>query len=158
MVEINVNIGLSLSVRQQMTQNLSLLLADTYILYFKIQHFRWNLTDPRFYSLSFFLKEEYAQLNEGIEEIAKRIRSLGEYPPSNLKQFLNMTSLKETDDNLLTEDMLINLANDHEAICRFLRDRIVLASKLEDEGTAALFVQRLCAHEKSAWMLRSQLS
>jgi starvation-inducible DNA-binding protein len=55
------------------------------------------------------------------------------------------------------DEMLQELIKDHEKICIFLRDRIALASNLSDEGTADLLIQRLRAHEKSAWMVRSQL-
>lgn len=156
-MKVNINIGLSSSVRQQIAQNLSLLLADVHVLYTKTQNFYWNITDPYFYSIRLFLKKELEKLSHVHEEIAERIRILGERFPSNLKQFLNMTSLKESDGDLTAEEMLLDLINDHETICRFIRDRIILVSKLEDEGTSALLVQQLCAHEKSVWMLRSQL-
>jgi starvation-inducible DNA-binding protein len=154
---MEANIGLSASIRQQIAQNLSLLLADTYVLYAKTQNFQWNIVDPRFYSIHLFLKQESDKLQKANEEIAERIHMLGERSPYNLKQFLDMTSLKESTHDLTAEEMLLDLIRDHEMICRFLRDRTVLASKLGDEGTAALFIRRLCAHEKSAWMLRSQL-
>jgi starvation-inducible DNA-binding protein len=154
---MEINIGLTDSVRQQIAQNLSLLLADMYILCVKTQNFYWNVVDPRFYSLYLFFKKEIQVLEEGISEIGERIRELGEFVPGSLKQFLNMTSLTESDGDLIAEDMLTELLKDHEMICRFLRDRIVLASRLGDEGTAKLLIQHLCTHEKSAWILRSHL-
>ena len=154
----NNMIGLSDSVRQQLAQNLSMLLADTYVLYVKTQNFHWNVIDPRFYSIHLFLEKEYEKLSEAIDEIAERIRQLGEPSPGSLKQFLGVTSLKESDGDLNADDMLMELLKDHDTICVFLRDRIALASKLGDEGTADLFIDRLRAHEKSAWMLRSHFS
>jgi starvation-inducible DNA-binding protein len=156
-MEVNVNIGLSINVRQQIAQNLSLLLSDSFVLYTKTQNFCWNITNPQFYSIHLFLKGEIEKLSQDHKEIAERIRILGEQFPGSLKQFLAMTSLKESDGDLTADEMLLNLINDHETICRFIRDRIILVSKLRDEGTAALLVQLLCSHEKSVWMLRSQL-
>jgi starvation-inducible DNA-binding protein len=152
-----LHLGLNDSVRQQIAQNLSMLLADTYVLYVKTQNFHWNVVDARFYSLHLFLEKEYEKLNKAIDEIAERIRKLGERSPGSLQQFLNITSLKESDEDLTADEMLLELLKDHETICCFLRERIALASKLRDEGTSDLLIQRLRAHEKSAWMLRSQL-
>ncbi len=154
---MEINIGLTDNIRQQIAQNLSMLLADTYILYVKTQNFHWNIIDSRFYSLHLFLENEYEKLEEAIDKIAERIRKLGKIAPGSLKQFLDITSLKESNGDLIGDEMLEDLLKDHESICRFLRDRIALTSKLGDEGTSDLLIQLLRAHEKSAWMLRSQL-
>lgn len=147
--------GLEVNIRQQLAQNLSLILADTYVLYAKTQNFHWNVIDPRFYSLHLLLEKQYEELAEAIDEIAERIRMLGEIAPGSLKQFIEMTSLKESDGDIDGDEMLEQLTNDHKTLCRYIRERIELASKLGDEGTADLLIQRLRAHEKNAWMLQS---
>ncbi len=152
-----IQIGIDENIRRQMSQNLGLILADTYILYTKTQNFHWNVIDPRFHSLHVFWEKQYEELAEGIDDIAERIRILGERSPGSLKQFLDMTSLNESDGDLSGDEMLEVLLNDHETLCRFIRERIALASKLGDEGTADLLIQRLRFHEKTAWMLRSHL-
>jgi starvation-inducible DNA-binding protein len=80
---------------------------------------------------------------------------LGEKAPGSLKQFLDMTSIKESSDALHGPQIIKELLDGHEAMIRYLREIIDLASKLGDEGTADLLIQRLRAHEKNAWMLRS---
>jgi starvation-inducible DNA-binding protein len=155
---METSIGLDESIRQQIAQHLSLLLADTYVLYTKTQNFHWNIIDPRFYSLHLFLEKQYEALAGEIDEIAERIRKLGMPAPASLKQFLEMTSLKESSADLSGDEMIQVLLDDHESICCFIRERIALTSKLGDEGTADLLIQQLRFHEKSAWMLRSQLT
>lgn len=155
---MEIQIGIDENIRRQMAQNLGLILADTYVLYTKTQNFHWNVEDPRFYSLHLLLEKQYGDLAEAIDEIAERIRMLGERSPANLKQFLDMASLNESDGDLSGDEMLEVLLNDHETLCRFIRERIALASKLGDEGTADLLIQRLRFHEKTAWMLRSHLA
>ena len=152
---MDIQITLNESARKQLAQNLSLILADTYVLYAKTQNYHWNIQDPRFYSLHLLLEKQYEELAEAIDEIAERIRMLGERSPGSLKQFINKSSLKETEEDLSGDEMLQDLLKDHETMCRYIRERIALASKLGDEGTADLLIQRLRAHEKTAWMLRS---
>lgn len=155
---MEIQIGVDENIRRQMAQNLGLILADTYVLYTKTQNFHWNVEDPRFYSLHLLLEKQYEDLAEAIDEIAERIRMLGERSPASLKQFLDMASLNESDGDLSGDEMFEVLLNDHETLCRFIRERIALASKLGDEGTADLLIQRLRFHEKTAWMLRSHLT
>ncbi len=155
---MEAKIALDECIRQQLAQHLSLILADTYVLYTKTQNFYWNVIDPRFYSLRLFWRKQYEELAEAINEIAEHIRMLGQRSPGSLKHFIDMTSLQESDNkDLSSDDMLEELLEDHETLCRYIRERIELASKLGDEGTADLLRQRLRAHEKSAWMLRSHL-
>jgi starvation-inducible DNA-binding protein len=152
---MEAKIALAENVRQQLAQHLSLILADTYVLYTKTQNFHWNVVDPNFYSLHSFLKKQYKDLGEAIDEIAKRIRMLGERSPGSLKQFLAMSSFKESDGNIPADKMVLELLEDHDTLCGYIRERIELAAKLGDEGTADLLIQRLRAHEESSWMLRS---
>lgn len=149
--------SLDRSIRQQIAQFLNLILADTYILYVKTQNFHWNIVDPRFDTLHQFLEKQYEELAEAIDEIAERIRILGERAPGTLKQFLDMTSYKESNGEENSDDMLQQLIEDHEAMCQHLRERIERSNELGDIGTSDLLTQRLRAHEKSAWMLRSHL-
>jgi len=154
---MEIHIALNESVRQQLAQHLSLILADTYVLYAKTQNFHWNIQDHRFYSLHLLLEKQYEELSEAIDEIAERIRMLGERSPGSLQQFINKSSLKESEEDMGGDEMLQDLLNDHETLCRYIRERIALASKLGDEGTADLLIHRLRAHEKTAWMLRSHV-
>jgi starvation-inducible DNA-binding protein len=152
-----LQIDLEEEIRQQIAQHLGLLLADTYVLYTKTQNFHWNVIDPRFYSLHLLFEKQYEELAEAIDEIAERIRMLGHLVPGNFRQFLHMTSLKESNGDLSADQMIIELLNNHEGLCSFIRERISLASELKDEGSADLLIDRLRAHEKAAWMLRSHL-
>ena len=145
------HIALDVSVRQQVAQHLSLLLSDTFVLCTKTQNYRWNLLDARFYALHVLLEKLYRELAESVDEIAERIRMLGVLSPGSLKQFLEMTSLKEAGDDLSGDEMLQDLLNDHETMISFIRGDPLCFSNLGDEGTADLLIQRLRSHEKSAW-------
>lgn len=152
---MTINIGLEESVRQQIAQHLGLILADMYVLYTKTLNFHWNMLDPRFYSLHLFLEKLYEEIAENIDEVAERIRMLGEKAPATLKKFVEMATLKESNDLISGEEMLLQLIQDHEALIRHLRDRIEDTDNLRDHGTSDLLIKFIRFHEKSAWMLRS---
>lgn len=142
---------------QQIAKYLSQVLADTYVLYLKTQNFHWNLVDGRFYFLHKMLEEQYEDLAEAVDEIAERLRALDFKSPGSMKQFLAITSLKEAEGEYSATEMLQQLLHDHTAIAKELRPKIEEATRQHDEGSADLFIQRLRAHEKTAWMLRSGL-
>ena len=152
-----MHLNLSAKATQELSSILGGILADTYVLYTKTQNFHWNIVDPRFYALHKFLEEQYEELSEAIDEIAERIRMIGHRAPGSLKQFLALTSLKEANGEMNAEEMIQVLTEDHETLIQALREKIRKASDLADEGSADLLIQRIRAHEKFAWMLRSHL-
>lgn len=151
------NTTLERSACRRLAQDLSVLLANTYIVYVKTQNFHWNVEDPRFYSLHQFFENQYEELAEAVDGAAERIRMLKERAPASLKEFLQLTTLQEVDHELTADEMIQKLLQDHESIISWLRPVIESATQLGDEGTADFLIQRLRAHEKTAWMLRSTI-
>lgn len=133
-------------------------LADTYVLYIKTQNCHWNVVDERFHSLHEFFEEQYKELAEAVDIIAERIRMLGRFTPASMSAFLELTSLSEIEGRLSGKQMLQTLLADHEALSAHLRGAVEMCDSQQDAGTSDMLVQRLRAHEKAAWMLRSHLS
>lgn len=151
-------IGIAPAARKEVAQLLKESLANTYSLQLKTQYYHWNVTGPSFSSLHALFASQYEELAEAVDELAERIRSLGHTTPGTFYEFAALASLKE--DKYPPSDwkaMVANLLAAHEALARSVRDKIPVAQKAGDEGTADLFIGRLQAHEKAAWMLRSYL-
>lgn len=144
-------------VCHKIAEDLSVLLADTYVLFLKTQNFHWNLKDPRFHSLHVFFEEQYKELLDQADEAAERIRMLGEPTPGTMKHFLEITQLDEAGHGLSGNDMIKHLAIDHQSISKWLSGKIKEAQDLGDEGTADLYIKHLRDHDKAAWMLQSHL-
>src|SRR5688572_7497049 len=114
---------------------LSKVLADTYVLYVKTQNYHWNVTGELFYSSHLFFENQYEELSEAVDLLAERIRGLNEIAPGTMQQFLDLSSLKETNQIPSAQKMIQNLYEDHEVIIKELTKNIPLAQKLGDEGT-----------------------
>ena len=141
----------------KVSEDLSQLLADTYVLFLKTQNYHWNITDPRFHSLHVFFEEEYKELLDMIDEAAERIRMLGQKTPGTMKHFLEITQLEEAGHNQSGNDMIKHLALDHRTISKWLLGKIKETQEMGDEGTADLYIKHLRDHDKAAWMLSSHL-
>lgn len=144
--------------RQDVIMILSQLLADTYILYTKTQNYHWNVVDPRFFQLHKFFESQYEELAEALDVIAERIRMLGGRTPASMHQFLELSTLEESVDELSGDQMIQQLVEDHSFMADSLRFSIDETSKLGDEGTADMMINRLRSHEKNRWMLKSHLN
>ncbi len=151
------DIGLKDSSRKGVTGLLESLLADEYVLYTKTRNFHWNVTGPRFHDLHKFFEGQYEAIDEVIDEVAERIRALGENAPGSLAEFLAAARLKEAAGKSLPADEMVTvLLADHESLAKTLRKDIDrCGDEFKDVGTQDFLTGLLEQHEKQAWMLRS---
>lgn len=152
-----INIGISAADRKKVAGQLSRLLADNYSLYLKTHGFHWNVTGPMFNSLHVMFETQYNELWLANDEIAERIRALDVFAPGSYSQFAKLTSIKEEPRVPDWKGMVAQLVEGHETCVRTAREAIKLAEKAGDQPSADLATQRVEAHEKTAWMLRSLL-
>ena len=92
---MKIDIGISDTHRQAITEGLSHLLADTYTLYMTTHNFHWNVTGPMFNSLHAMFMPQYTELWNAVDPIAERIRSLGHPAPGSYAQFAKLSSLPD---------------------------------------------------------------
>jgi starvation-inducible DNA-binding protein len=112
---------------------------------------------PEFFTLHTLLEQQYREIWAALDEIAERIRALGEFAPQAQSTFANLTSIKDGDPDKDAPAMLKELMKDHETLIATCRAALTVANDDSDDVSADLLTQRLAAHEKSAWMLRSTL-
>jgi starvation-inducible DNA-binding protein len=153
-----IELGIPQNRREHARDLLFKILSNYYILTLKTQNYHWNVTGPHFHSYHRMLEEQYNNLEEGIDELAERIRILGFPVQANYKTFINEATLKEEGGAPDAQGMLKNLAYDHGILIREIREAIDKLKETEDEGTTDLLVERLRYHEETAWILRSHLS
>ncbi len=134
---------------------LEVVLANTYVLYTKTQNFHWNVTGPHFSVLHTLFEGQYNELFGAIDEIAERIRMRGSEAPGSLKRFLETTTLKESAEDLGPDTMLDTLIHDHQVVHDQIAKTRKLAADQNDSAGEDLLTQRLAAHEKAIWMLKS---
>ncbi len=153
----NIDIGIADAERRAIAQGLSRLLADSYTLYLKTHNFHWNVTGPLFNTLHLMFETQYTELATAVDEIAERIRALGEAAPGSYAQFAELTRIAEAQGVPEATEMLRQLVKDHETVVRTAREVFPVVDAAHDEPTADLLTQRMQTHEKTAWMLRSML-
>ena len=149
--------GIKKTDRSAVAQELTKVLADSYAVYLKTHGYHWNVRGPEFFSYHNLLELQYREIWEALDHIAERIRALGEFAPQGYATFANLTSIKDGDPETEAQAMLKELMRDHETVIATARAGIDVADEAGDEVSVDLLTQRLAAHEKAAWMLRSSL-
>jgi len=157
---MKTSIGISDTNRQAVADQLSKLLADETVLYIKTKNAHWNIEGADFYDKHKFFETQIGQLDEMIDCVAERIRSIGHYAPATLKSYLILTHLTEqTRAQNDSQGFIKELLGDHESIIIMLREHIKsFTNDFHDLGTSDFVTGLMEDHEKMAWFLRSHLT
>lgn len=139
------------------SETLKALLADSYTLYLKTQNFHWNVTGPQFRSLHLLFEEQYTDLQTAVDDLAERIRAVGDTAPGSFASFLKLTSITEAENVPSADDMVKTLAADQKIILSSLTKVLEAAQKAGDEVTVGMVTERMTVHEKNLWMLKSSV-
>ncbi len=139
------------------TTQLSKILASQYVLYTKTQNFHWNVEGKHFISIHKFTEEIYQALAEQIDTTAERIRALGAPAPGTLKQFFELSFIKESEIAVKETDVLTTLNQDLQELINHMKTTIKTAEESNDPATADMLTGMISDYEKTNWMIKSQL-
>jgi starvation-inducible DNA-binding protein len=152
------NIGLPDKARNTVIKVLQPLLADEVALYIATRGAHWNVTGPNFHAMHKFFEAQYEALDETLDDVAERIRSLGGEPDSNVAAYAKAKRIKDNaGDAKSAKAMIESLLEAHEAIIQQLRKDEEITDDVGDEGTTDFLTGLMEEHEKMAWMLRAHL-
>jgi starvation-inducible DNA-binding protein len=139
--------------QDKIAMGLSTLLANSYAVYLKTHGYHWNVRGPNFAALHNLFMTQYTEMWTAIDEVAERIRALGELAPQGYRTFANLSGIQDGDPEKDAPAMLRELVADHETLIAAAK----AARQGADDVTAAVIDARVQAHEKHAWMLRASL-
>lgn len=141
-----------------LADNLKTLLATEYAFVIKAQFFHWNVEGPDFAQLHEFFGDLYNEVyDNSIDRTAEYIRTLDDYAPGSFERFMELSRLsgqtKVPRARLMIEELLI----DNGQMIELLNECFAAAEAENQQGIANFVAERLDAHGKHSWMLRSFL-
>lgn len=139
----------------QLVKSLECVLADMYALYLKTQNYHWNIEGCCFKELHVMFEDQYNDLFKAIDECAELIRGLDCKVVGTFEEFSKKTSIKPGNEKASSDIMVKDLFSDQSVIEKSLKTVLQEATKIGDEVVAGFIVDRLTAHRKNAWMLKS---
>lgn len=157
---MKINNGISEASTRKVVDALSKVLADEFILFTKTKNAHWNVEGIGFHGLHAFFESQFIQIDEIVDRIAERIRSLRHFSLPSAKDFLQHARLSETIQGDHSAVFFIrNLLSDHQSIIITLRANIDLfATEYKDYGSSDFLTSLIAEHEKMAWMLSAHLN
>ena len=139
-------------------KSLASLLGDSYALLGQTHLAHWNVEGPSFFSLHNAFQEQYEELFTAVDEIAERIRSLGDYAPGGLKTLASLSTVTELPvEKIPAKDYVAHLVECNETVVASAKATRDLAASSNDPETEDMMIARIQIHEKTLWMLRSFL-
>lgn len=137
---------------------LKTLLATEYAFVIKAQLFHWNVEGPDFAQLHEFFGEIYQEVyDNAIDRTAEYIRTLDDYTPGSFERFQELSQIsgqtKIPRARLMIEELLAN----NGQMLELLNQCFAEAEQENQQGIANFIAERIDAHGKHGWMLRSFL-
>lgn len=141
-----------------MVEHLIDVLSDTYLLAIKTHGYHWNVTGPLFPQLHAQFGEQYEALFDAADDLAERVRALDFPAPGGAATFLKNTVVRESSGQpQKAAAMVADLLKSHEAVRSRIEEARAFAEEAGDKATEDMLIARLEAHDKTIWMLRSQV-
>lgn len=139
----------------ELIEAMKVALADSYAFALKSQNYHWNVTGTSFSEYHLFFGGIYEEVQGGIDGIAENIRTLDAFSPASFTRFKELTTIEDELKIPPADKMLSTLADDNVKVLSSLNKAYVLAEKQMKYGISNYLQDRITAHEKWAWMLRS---
>lgn len=139
-------------------EDLKTLLSTAYAFVIKAQFFHWNVEGPDFSQFHRFFGKLYEEVyDHTIDRCAEYIRVLDEYAPGSFERFSELSLISGQTKVPRVRLMITELLADNQTITDLLNQCVASAAEENQEGIANFIAERIDAHGKHAWMLRSFL-
>lgn len=148
-------LGFDSEESEKVVNNLNLLLANLHVHYQKLRNYHWNVTGGEFFDIHEKTEAEYTEVLGEIDEIAERIRVFGATPISTLKEYLEISEIKETGTDLSSKEIIEEILEDFEILFSFMVDAVESAREIGDISTDDLVTGFMRRREKMHWMLNA---
>ena len=144
-------------MKEQLVEQMKVVLADTFALYLKTHQFHWNVEGADFPQYHEFLENLYTEVYGSVDKIAEEIRALGEYAPGSFTRFKELTSIKDNTGAPSAVEMFTELQGDNQMVLSSIMTAYNFANQYNEIGLSNFLQDRYDAHKKHNWMISSIL-
>jgi starvation-inducible DNA-binding protein len=152
------SIGLDTKKCEQLADKLNELLANYSLFYQNVRGYHWNIKGEKFFELHVKFEELYNDLIVKIDEVAERIRTLGNSPNHNYSDYTKISKIPESKDVSDGTKAVKDILNSFQVIISLQRAILDLSEQAKDEGTNTLMSDYIRSQEKLVWMYSAWLN
>jgi starvation-inducible DNA-binding protein len=141
-----------------LSDTLKTILATAYALSIKAQNFHWNVEGQDFPQYHDFFGNFYEEVyNNTIDRTAELIRQLDSYTPGSILRYAELSQIQDQTKIPRAMLMMEELFQDNAIILDMYKQAFHVAEEADEQGIANFIAERIDAHAKHQWMLRSIL-
>lgn len=140
-----------------LADDLKTLLATAYAFVIKAQFFHWNVEGPDFVQYHKFLGKLYENVYASLDATAEYIRIMDEYTPGSFERFTELSEIRGQIKVPRARLMFTELLADNQTMIDLLNRCFQSAADARQEGIANFIAERIDAHGKHSWMIKSLL-
>ena len=134
-----------------------IVLANTYVLYFKAHSFHWNVEGESFPQYHDFFGDFYQEVYGAVDKLAEEIRALGDFAPRSIDEMYKFKTISDQNQAIGSREMFMDLQTANSATLDSLNKLFSMLTAANEHGFANFIADRMDAHKKHAWMLTSIL-
>jgi starvation-inducible DNA-binding protein len=138
----------------QISNAMTILLADLFALYVKTKNFHWHVSGPHFRDYHLLLDEQSEQILATTDDIAERVRKIGGVTLHSIGQIARLQRIADNDEESVTaQHMLAELCEDNAQLASHLRSTHALCDENGDVASASLIENWIDEAERRTWFL-----
>ena len=131
--------------------------ATEFSFYLKAHYFHWNVEGIHFQEYHALFGTIYEEVYGIIDDFAEKIRTLGAYAPGSFSKLSLLSRIEDETEVPDTGTMVAMLLEDSDRTCALLKVVYDVAESAGEHGFSNFLAERMDAHRKHSWMLRSSL-
>ncbi len=155
--EINIELVEHNQPNDEIVTTLQKQVANAFILYLNYKHYHWQTFGPLFRDLHRFFDELAGEVYKTIDELAERVRMIGQNPVSRIDEFQAIATVDSAAKNSNMREMVKEADENAKRVIFEMRQAISVANENGDPGTADVLTRFVQIHEKHEWWLRDIL-
>lgn len=138
-------------------QELQRQVANAFVLYANYKHYHWQVFGPLFRDLHKLFDELATDVLSTIDELAERVRMIGQDPPAQLLEAADLASVSAAAPHSTVREMVEESDRNLLVVIKDMRRAAKIADEHGDPGSVDVFTRLVQIHEKHEWWMRDIL-
>jgi len=143
---------------EKQMKNMNQYVADLAVLNVKFHNLHWNVVGERFEQVHVHLEALYDDLFEKFDEVAERIKMLGEFPKASIKEYLEISKVEELPNEDVAIKRVFEIVKEEVSYLKELATSIRLeADGNDDFVTVGLMEDHIAAYDKELYFINQAM-
>jgi len=143
-------------MKKELVVKLNKYLADVAVSYIKMHNLHWNIVGSQFKAVHEYLETIYDSYADVLDEVAEALRMNDELPLASLKDYLEVTSIKELDRKEISIVDALNITI--EDIKTLKAEAFEIRNDADEQDLYSIvdiMEDNISNYEKTLWFLKS---